>query len=91
VKEAEGLTPIAINQPVVIGKDPYGSDEAVSRMLQIANVGNVQAPLNTTMDVPAPEVKGQNAPVAPAPVPTVVPPTPNSDVKLDRPEPLKFD
>jgi hypothetical protein len=91
VKEVEGLTPIPINQPVVLGKDPYGSDEAVARMLQIANVGNVQAPLSTTQDVPSPEPKGQNTTVAPAPVPTVVPPTPKSDVILDRPEPLKFD
>jgi membrane peptidoglycan carboxypeptidase len=91
VKEVEGLTPIPITQPVVLGKDPYGSDEAVARMLQMANVGNATAPMQTTMDVPLPDPKGQENPVAPAPVPTVVPPTPKSDVKLDRPEPLKFD
>ena len=92
IKAIEGLTPIPISQPVVLGKDPYGSDEAVARMLQIANLGNnVPAPISTTMDVPTRDPNAQEQPVAPAPVPTVVPPTPKSDVKLDQPEPLKFD
>lgn len=86
---AEGLTPIAITQPVVVGKDPYGSDEAVSRMHQLAKVGNAQAPLHSTNEVP---VADPNAPqpMAPAPVPVVAPPVPKSDVRLDQPEPLKF-
>ncbi len=89
LKDPEGLTPIAITQPVVVGKDPYGSAEAVARMLQLANVGNAQAPLVTTNEVPTVDPNAP-APVAPAPVPTVAPPVPNSDVKLDLPEPLQF-
>lgn len=90
LKEPEGLTPVIMTQPVVIGKDPYGSDEAVARLHQLANVGNAQAPLITTSEMPVADPNGNPAPVAPAPVPVVVPPVPNSDVKLDTPEPLKF-
>ena len=87
---AEGLNPVQITQPVVVGKDPYGSDQAVARMMQLANVGNAQAPLITTNEVPAVDPNNSAPPIAPAPVPVPVSPIPSSDVKLDQPEPIKF-
>jgi penicillin-binding protein 1A len=87
---AEGLTPVKITQPVVVGKDPYGSDDAVARQLQLANVGNAAAPLITSNEVPVADPKNSAPPMAPAPVPVIAPPVPSSDVKLDQPEPIKF-
>ena len=88
--QAEGLTPVKITQPVVIGKDPYGSDEAVARQLQLANVGNAAAPLITSNEVPVADPNVAPPPLAPPPVPVVAPPVPSSDVKLDQPPPIKF-
>jgi hypothetical protein len=88
LKEPEGLTPVAITAPAVVGNDPYGAGDAVAKMLQMAKVGNAQAPLVTTSEVPAPDPAVPKAPTAPVPV--VVPPVPSSDVKLDQPEPIKF-
>jgi hypothetical protein len=73
----------------VVGKDPYGSDEAVARMLQLANVGNASAPLITTNEVPVADPNAAQ-PIAPPPVPVVAPPVPSSDVKLAQPDPIKF-
>ena len=87
----EGLTPVQITQPVVVGgKDPYGSDEAVARMLQLAKVGPAIAPLNSSNELPVVDPNAPTQPVAPAPIPVVAPPVPSSDVKLDQPESIKF-
>ena len=88
--QQEGLTPIKITAPVVAGKDPYESDKAVAKLLAMGNVGNAITSIVTTNDIPTPDANSQQPPIAPAPVPVVVPPVPSSDVKLDQPEPLKF-
>ena len=59
-------------------------------MKQIAGVGNAQAPLNSTDNIPQPEPPQVVNPNAPAPKPILVPPSPNAETKLDTPEPLKF-
>jgi penicillin-binding protein 1A len=86
----ESLKPLALKEPTVLGIDPYGSNLALERQNQLAGVGNSQAPLITTQEIP---IAGSNATPrdAPAPRALVLPPPPNPDVKLDPPEPLKFD
>ena len=56
-----------------------------------AGVGNAQAPLITTGEIPVASTNQLPAGNIPAPRPIVVPPPPNADVKLSQPEPLKFD
>ena len=89
VVESQTLKTVALSGPTVIGNDPYGSSMALERQVQLAGVGNAQAPLITTGEIP---VNNGTLPPAnvPAPRPLVVPPPPNSDVKLEQPEPLKF-
>ena len=89
VAEPQALKTIALVGPTVLGNDPYGSHLALERQIQLAGVGNAQAPLSSTGEIPVgtPNVPG---PGAPPPRPVVVPPPPSSDVKLDPPEPLKF-
>ena len=89
VLESQSIKSVALAAPTVIGTDPYGSHIPLQRQMQLAGVGNAQAPLITTGDLP---VNNGEAPMAdiPAPRPIVVPPAPNTDVKLDQPEPLKF-
>jgi penicillin-binding protein 1A len=90
VVEAQTQKPVEMKQPTVIGADPFGSNLILERMNQLAGVGNAQAPLITTSEVPT--ASGQvPRPDVPAPKPIVAPPPPNSDVKLAPPEPLKFD
>ncbi len=86
----ESLTPIPLKGNAVLGDDPYHSVEAVARMLQLAGVGNAQASLITSENIPAGDPAAVKNPDAPAPVPVVAPPAPRPDVKLDPPEPLKF-
>jgi hypothetical protein len=90
VLEPQALTPIDMKQPTVVGQDPYGSNLILERMNQLAGVGNAQAPLITTNEVP---VGGSESPMTdvPAPRPIIAPPPPTADVKLGQPEPLKFD
>ena len=90
VVEAQTLKTIALKEPTVLGKDPYGSHLPLERQLQLAGVGNAQAPLVTTNDIPS---AGESPPPAdiPAPRPIIAPPAPKSEVKLATPEPLKFD
>ncbi len=90
VAEAQTVKTVALVGPTVIGNDPYGSHLALERQLQLAGVGNAQAPLNSTGEIPV--NSGTPLPFdPPAPRPLVIPPPPNADVKLDQPEPLKFD
>ncbi len=90
VVESQTLKTIALSGPTVIGNDPYGSSTALERQVQLAGVGNSQAPLITTADIP---VGGGAMPArdVPPPRPIVVPPPPSSAVKLEQPEPLKFE
>ncbi len=90
ILEPQTLKSIALKEPTVLGNDPYGSNLAQERQAQLAAVGNGQAPLitvgvapNGSDPIPARDV--------PPPRPIVVPPPPNSEVKLTQPEPLKFD
>ena len=89
VVESQSLKTVALKEATVIGLDPYGSGTALERQVQLAGVGNAQAPLITTGEIP---VNSGTPPPAnvPAPRPLVVPPPPNSAVKLEQPEPLKF-
>jgi penicillin-binding protein 1A len=89
VAEQQTLKTIALTGPTVIGNDPYGSHLALEKQIQLAGVGNAQAPLNSTGEIP---VGDSTAPPTPtvAPRPIVIPPAPSADVKLDPPEPLKF-
>ena len=90
VVESQSLKSVALMGPTVVGTDPYGSNNALERQIQLAGVGNAQAPLMTTREIPI----GSEAPPQgdiPAPRPLVVPPPPTSDVKLAPPDPLKFD
>ena len=89
VAEQQTLKTIALAGPTVIGNDPYGSHLALERQLQLAGVGNSQAPISSTGDIPVSDGSAPG-PSIPAPRPIVIPPAPNSDVKLDPPEPLKF-
>jgi penicillin-binding protein 1A len=90
VLEPQSLKSITLVGSTVLGNDPYGSNMALERQMQLAGVGNAQAPLNTTGDIP---IGGdQNTPRdVPAPRPIVAPPPPTSAVKLEPPEPLKFE
>jgi len=90
VVESQSLKTIVLTGPTVLGNDPYGSNMALERQMQLAGVGNAQAPLITTGEIP---IGGDLNPPrdTPAPRPLVVPPPPNSAVKLDPPEPLKFE
>ena len=87
--EPQNLKTIALSGPTVIGNDPYGSHLAAERQLQFVGVGNAQAPISTSGEIP---VNNGDAPPTniPPPRPIVIPPPPNTDVKLDQPEPLKF-
>ncbi len=89
VPEPQNIKAIALPAPTVIGNDPYGSHLALERQVQMNSVGNAQAPLVTLDGIP---VNNGDAPPVniPAPRPIVIPPPPNTDVKLDQPEPLKF-
>ena len=89
-REPLTVTAIAMKEKAVIGIDPYSSELAVEKMKQIAGVGNAQAPLNSTDNIPQPEPPQVVNPNAPAPKPILVPPSPNAETKLDTPEPLKF-
>ncbi len=89
VAAPQNLKPIALASPTVVGNDPYGSHLALERQMQLNSVGNAQAPVVTIEGIPV--NTGDAPPVAiPAPRPIVIPPPPNTDVKLDQPEPLKF-
>jgi penicillin-binding protein 1A len=89
--EQQVHTPVALKEPTVIGNDPYGSVQAVQRLRELAGVGNAQAPLVTSDEIPVGEPTTPAANVnVPAPRPLVLPPTPSSDVKLDQPEAVKF-
>jgi penicillin-binding protein 1A len=90
VLEPQSLKSITLVGSTVLGNDPYGSNIALERQMQLAGVGNSQAPLITTGEIP---IGGEKNPPreAPPPKPLVVPPPPNSAVRLDQPEPLKFD
>jgi membrane carboxypeptidase/penicillin-binding protein len=88
---AEGLTPVALKGRSVVGEDPYGSNAAVERKLALAGVGNALAPTHTTDQLPAPAAPAADTAPAAIAVPTVVPPAPKADVKLEQPEPIKFD
>ena len=90
VVESQSLKSVELRGLTVVGNDPYGSNIALERQMQLAGVGNAQAPLDSTREIPI----GSEPPpprVMPAPRPLVVPPPPTSDVKLDPPEPLKFE
>ncbi|MEO6787717.1 MAG: penicillin-binding transpeptidase domain-containing protein [Chthoniobacteraceae bacterium] len=90
VVESQSLKTVALTGATVVGSDPYGSNTALERQVQLAGVGNAQAPLTSTREIPI----GSETPPPrdmPAPRPLVVPPPPTSDVKLDPPAPLKFD
>ena len=88
--ESHSLKTVALTGPTVLGSDPYGSNMALERQVQLAGVGYGQAPLNSTREIP---IGGDPVPPrdAPPPRPIVVPPPPNSAVKLEQPEPLKFE
>lgn len=86
----ESLASVRITAPAVVGNDPYGSGEAVARALQLAGVGNAQAPLITSDTIPTGDPGAAVTPDIPAPVPVVAPPVPRPDVKLETPEPLQF-
>ena len=89
VLEPQTLKTIALAEATVLGDDPYGSNTALERQVQLAGVGNSQAPLNSTREIPI----GSETPPprdVPPPRPIVIPPPPNSAVKLEQPEPLKF-
>jgi penicillin-binding protein 1A len=89
VIESRAGIPVTLKEPTVLGKDPYGSAEAVEKLRQMAGIGNAPTPLVNSDNIPSGD---PNAPPVPAiaPRPNIVPPTPASDVKLDQPEPLKF-
>jgi penicillin-binding protein 1A len=89
VPVSQNVKAIALPAPTVIGTDPYGSHLALERQVQLNSVGNALAPVTTLNGIP---VNTGDAPPAfiPAPRPIVIPPPPNTDVKLDPPEPLKF-
>ncbi len=89
VVESQSLKTVALTGPTVLGNDPYGSHLALERQVQLAGVGNAQAPLDSTREIP---IGGEPPPPrdAPPPRPIVVPPLPTTAVKLDPPEPLKF-
>lgn len=89
--EQQVLAAIPLKEPTVLGADPYGSAQAVFRARELAGVGNAQAPLISSDAVPTNDSPQPSASAnLPAPRPMVVPPTPTSDVKLEQPEPLKF-
>ncbi len=90
VVESQSLKTVALTGPTVLGNDPYGSHLALERQVQLAGVGNAQAPLDSTREIP---IGGEPPPPrdAPPPRPIVVPPLPTTAVKLDPPEPLKFE
>ena len=90
VVESQSLKTVALTGPTVLGSDPYGSYMALERQVQLAGVGNAQAPLSSTREIP---IGGEPMPPrdAPPPRPIVVPPLPTTAVKLDPPEPLKFE
>ncbi len=90
VVESQTLKTVVLKEATVIGSDPYGSHLALERQVQLAGVGNAQAPLITTGEIPMNNISLPPSNI-PAPRPLVVPPPPNSAVKLDQPEPLKFD
>ena len=89
VAEPQTLKTVTLVGPTVLGNDPYGSHLALERQLQLAGVGNSQAPMNSTGDIPVGDGSAPG-PNIPAPRPIVIPPAPNADVKLAPPEPLKF-
>ncbi len=86
---AQGMNPVALKGPTVVGKDPYSSHVSAERLNQLNNVGNAQAPLLSSGEIPI----ASAAPAAnvPPPRPMIVPPPPNTDVKLAPPDALKFD
>lgn len=87
--EPSSLTLVAIKEPSVIGVDPYGANQAVDRIVAIGNVGNAQAPMDSTSEIPVNDSANVPA-VATPPKATVVAPAPVSDIKLDQPEPIQF-
>jgi len=89
VVEPQSLTLVAIKEPSVIGVDPYGANQAVDRIVAIGNVGNVQAPMDSTNEVPVNDFPDMPVAATP-PKATVVTPAPVSDIKLDEPEPIQF-
>ena len=85
----QGMNPIALKGPTVVGKDPYSSHLSAERLNQLNNVGGAITPLLTGNEIP---VASPAPPVAlPPPTPKIAPPPPNTDVKLAPPDPLKFD
>lgn len=88
--ESQTLKTVALAGLTVLGSDPYGSNLALERQAQVAGVGNAQTPPNSTGEIPTggPQLPQRDLP---PPKPLLVPPAPNSAVKLDPPEPLKFD
>ncbi len=88
--ESQTLKTVALAGPTVIGSDPYGSNLALERQVQLSHVGNAQTPLISGGEIP---IGGGEMPPRdlPPPRPIVIPPPPNAAVKLDQPEPLKFE
>ena len=90
VLESQSIKPIALKEPTVIGKDPYGSNFAAERMAQLAGVGNSVTPLISGSEIPVGDTARPAIP-PPPPRPIIAAPAPNADVKLAPPDPLKFD
>ena len=89
VLEPQGMKSIALTGATVIGNDPYGSHLAAQRLADLSKVGGALTPIGNTRDIPVNDIE---IPIVnlPPPRPIVIPPPPNTDVKLDQPEPLKF-
>ena len=89
VHEPQGLKTIELTGKTVIGNDPYGSDLAAQRLLKLSKVGGALTSLSNNAEIPVDDGVVPNVDLPP-PRPIVIPPPPNTDVKLDQPEPLKF-
>jgi penicillin-binding protein 1A len=92
VPEQQGVGPVTLKEPTVIGEDPYGAAVAIARAKGINVAGNGQPAANgadaASTAGNTPDIPNTNVPVAPRPL--IVPPAPSSDVKLEQPEPVKF-
>jgi len=90
VLESQSLKSIMLKEPTVIGTDPFASNSSLERQVELAKVGNAQAPLFTTSELPVNSAPN-DVPAAPPPRPNIASPVPTADVKLAPPEPLKFE
>jgi penicillin-binding protein 1A len=86
-------TPVLMKAPTVVAEvDPYNSVQATSNVIAAKALDGRIAPIDSSAKVPAPAEEGEQIEVRRAePVrPVDQPPLPESNIKLDPPEPIQF-